>query len=70
VIALSPRQREILAHLLSPLPQHEISEKVGISLDGVNKHVRVIYAKCGAANRVDLMAMLMAPTDKAKKLLG
>lgn len=66
---LTPRQREILALMLSPLQQTEIAHAVGISLDGVNKHVRIIYAKCGASNRLDLMAMLMSPTPEARKLL-
>ncbi len=44
-IALTPREREILALLVDGLPYAAIGEKLFISLDTVRNHIRHIYEK-------------------------
>ena len=69
-MTLTQRQRQILARLFSPMREKEIAEAEGISINGVNKHCQIIYAKLGVMHRPDLMSRYMQPTEEALRLLN
>lgn len=50
---LTGREREILMHLLEPVSHDEIASELDISRNTVRTHVRNIYAKIGAHDRVE-----------------
>lgn len=50
---LTGREREILMHLLEPVSHDEIANELDISPNTVRTHVRNIYAKIGAHDRVE-----------------
>jgi DNA-binding NarL/FixJ family response regulator len=56
---LSPRQAEILRHIADGLTSKAIAEKIGISTDGVNGHIRAIFAHLGAASRTEAVAIAL-----------
>lgn len=53
---LSPRQREVLALVAAGLTNHEIGERLGISLDGAKWHVSEILSKLGLSSREEAAA--------------
>lgn len=66
---LTGREREILMHLLEPVSHDEIANELDISRNTVRTHVRNIYAKIGAHDRVEaariaLRAGVVAPLRK------
>jgi len=54
--ALSPREREIAAEILSGFTDKQIARALGISYWTVRSHIEQIFTKTGALNRRDLMA--------------
>ena len=56
---LSPRQHEILDAIARGLTNKEIAMQLGIRKDGVEKHVKVLLAKVGAANRTEAAAIAL-----------
>ncbi|MEX3647263.1 LuxR C-terminal-related transcriptional regulator [Mycolicibacterium porcinum] len=48
---LTPREREILAFLRTPMTMQEIADKMFISVNTLKTHQRAIYRKLGATNR-------------------
>jgi LuxR family maltose regulon positive regulatory protein len=52
-VALTERENEVLRYLASGLVRDEIAAMLGISINGVKKHITNIYTKLGAVNRVD-----------------
>ncbi|MED5812743.1 LuxR C-terminal-related transcriptional regulator [Mycolicibacterium sp. 050232] len=48
---LTPREREILAFLRTPMTMQEIADKMSISVNTLKTHQRAIYRKLGATNR-------------------
>jgi two-component system cell cycle response regulator len=54
--ALSPREREIAAEILSGFTDKQIARSLGISYWTVRSHIEQIFTKTGALNRRDLMA--------------
>ncbi len=50
---LTGREREVLRHLLEPVSHDEIANELDISRNTVRTHVRNIYAKIGAHDRVE-----------------
>ncbi|OHU05738.1 hypothetical protein BKG61_07675 [Mycobacterium syngnathidarum] len=48
---LTPREREILAFLRTPMTMQEIAGKMSISVNTLKTHQRAIYRKLGATNR-------------------
>jgi len=51
-VRLSKREREALAHLAQGLSNREIADRLGISVNTVNKHVQQIFTKLSVRNRV------------------
>lgn len=49
--SLTPREREILAFLRTPMTMQDIADKMGISVNTLKTHQRAIYRKLGATNR-------------------
>lgn len=49
---LTPREREVLAHVARGLSNRQIAEKLVLSEKTVRNHVERTYAKIGASNRV------------------
>jgi DNA-binding CsgD family transcriptional regulator len=52
-VALTEREKEVLRYLAGGLVREEIAAMLGISINGVKKHITNIYTKLGAVNRVD-----------------
>lgn len=52
---LTRREAEVLRHLSHGLSRSEIAEMLGISENGVKKHITGIFNKLGASNRADAM---------------
>lgn len=57
--SLSARETEVLKHLAKGLKYDEISDYMGISINGVKKHITSIYSKLGAINRADAIYIAM-----------
>lgn len=55
-VALSPRERQVLALVAHGFSNREIAEKLGIALNTVKNHLRSILAKLGARNRAHAAA--------------
>ena len=55
--ALTPRQMEILDGLARGLTNRDIAIELGIREDRVKGHVNTIFAKLGAANRTEAVAI-------------
>ena len=56
---LSPRQTEVLRQLTLGLTNKEIADALGIRKDGVEDHIKVIFAKLGATNRAEAVAVAL-----------
>ncbi|MEV4873842.1 response regulator transcription factor [Streptomyces syringium] len=52
VQALTPREREVLAHLGAGLANPQIAERMGLAPSTVKDHVRAVLGKLGGVNRV------------------
>jgi DNA-binding NarL/FixJ family response regulator len=50
---LTPREREVLEQLALGNRYKEISEKLGISLDGIRFHIRGVYNKLHVHSRTE-----------------
>lgn len=55
-VALSPRQRELLASLRRGLTNAEIADGMGVAPSTVKTMLERLYAKAGVSNRVELLA--------------
>ena len=56
---LSPRQSEILALVVNGLSNAEIATRLNVSTPMVRDHLRAIFAKLGAANRAEAVAIAL-----------
>jgi ATP/maltotriose-dependent transcriptional regulator MalT len=54
-IGLSPRQSEVMGYLVSNLSYREISEKLGVTKDAADYHIRMLHKKLGVSNNHDLL---------------
>jgi DNA-binding NarL/FixJ family response regulator len=54
---LSSRQREVLAYVAKGLTSKAIAAQMGITQDGVNGHLRAIFAHLNAASRTEAVAI-------------
>ena len=57
--ALSPRQQDILASLTRGLTTNDIAKQLGISVPSVKTHLAALFAKLGAANRSEAVAIAL-----------
>ena len=57
--ALSPRQKEILKSITRGLSNTEIARQLGISPTVVRNHTTALFAKLGAANRTEAVAIAL-----------
>lgn len=53
---LSPRQGEVLSHLIRGLPTERIALLMSVSPHTIRNHTRAIYRKLGVSSRVQLIA--------------
>jgi ATP/maltotriose-dependent transcriptional regulator MalT len=60
--SLTRREADILRHLSTGLPLKDIAKSLGISKNTIKTHLRNLYRKLGAEDRVDAV-------DKGKRLL-
>ena len=58
-ITLSPRQREMLQSIARGLSNPDIAKQFGISIYMVKEHIAALFAKIGAANRSEAVAIAM-----------
>ena len=56
---LTVKQREILHSVTRGLTNLDIGKQLGISPESVKDHVIAIYAKLGAANRTEAVAIAL-----------
>ena len=56
---LTPREHEVLAHLLADRTREEIARALFVSPWTVQDHLRSIYAKTGTSGRRGLVSMLV-----------
>ena len=56
---LTPRQAEVLGFLVRGLTNSDIARQLGISVERVKDHLNAIFAKIGAANRVEAVAIAL-----------
>jgi FixJ family two-component response regulator len=64
--ALSPREREVMVHIMGGLHAKEIGEKLGISHRTVEVHKAHIMEKLGARSVVDVVRMGAGASAKAQ----
>ncbi|MGH3623499.1 MAG: response regulator transcription factor [Sciscionella sp.] len=56
--ALTPRERQVVEHLVLGLADREIAHNLAISVRTVHKHLEVIYRKLDLDNRTSLIALV------------
>ena len=56
---LTQKQMEVLKSITRGLSNPDISKMLGISLNAVKQHLRAVFAKLGAANRTEAVAIAM-----------
>jgi len=56
---LTTRQREILQSMVRGLYDRDIASQLGISIHTVREHVDALFAKLGAANRAEAVAIAL-----------
>ena len=54
---LTPRQSDVLHSLTRGLSNQEIAKQFGIGRESVKEHIDSLYAKIGAANRTEAVAI-------------
>ncbi|MEM0963129.1 MAG: response regulator transcription factor [Bacteroidota bacterium] len=52
---LTPRERDVLAHLVDDVPEAEIAERLGVSPHTVRTHVKNLYAKLQVHSRAQVV---------------
>ena len=59
IAPLTPRQLEILTYVTRGLTNKEIATTLGIRVDSVGQNLSAIFAKLGAANRAEAIAIAL-----------
>ena len=57
--SLSPRQQQILDSIVRGLYDRDIANQLGISVYTVKEHINSLFAKIGAANRTEAVAIAL-----------
>lgn len=55
-MTVSPRQREVLDHLLAGHSEKQIAEKLGLSPNTVHHHIKALHRHFGVSSRSELLA--------------
>jgi DNA-binding CsgD family transcriptional regulator len=62
---LSPRERQVLAHLLDGRMPKQIASELGLSVNTVNQYVRGVYRAHGVTTRAELLARFLRRRRRA-----
>lgn len=62
---LTPREREVVAFLLSGASTRDIADRTGLTISTVNTYMKRIFAKLGVHSRVELVARIAGTTSVA-----
>ncbi len=62
---LTPREREVVALLLSAASTRDIADRTGLTISTVNTYMKRIFAKLGVHSRVELVARIAGTTSVA-----
>ncbi len=57
--SLTPREREIIEHVCRGLPNKDIAEHLGISVQTVKTHINRIFKKLGVSTRTELVRLFL-----------
>ena len=60
---LTPREREVMEHVVAGLANKQIAAKLGISMKTVEVHRAHLMRKMGAGSLVDLVRMVMQAAE-------
>lgn len=63
--ALTEREREIILHVAAGLTTTEVAQRLTLSAQTVDTHVKNVIRKLGARNRVHAVAMVLRDRDRA-----
>ncbi|WP_242908167.1 helix-turn-helix transcriptional regulator [Actinomadura terrae] len=55
---ITPRERQIIAHLRDAMPPKQIARALELSVHTVNDHLKAVFRKTGACGRDELLAVL------------
>jgi DNA-binding CsgD family transcriptional regulator len=67
---LSPRQRDVLRHLLDGVRVKTMALRMGIEVRTAMNHKHELYQRLGVSTRGELMARYMQPTEEAIQLMN
>lgn len=62
---LTPREREVVALLLSGASTRDIADSTGLTVSTINTYMKRIFAKLGVHSRVELVARIAGTTMSA-----
>ncbi len=60
LLALSPRERDVLVRLLKGDSRKQVATKLNLSVHTVADHLKVIYRKLGVTSRAELLAKFIS----------
>lgn len=63
---LTAREQEVLKQLALGNPYKEISDNLGISLDGIRYHIRGIYSKLHVHSRTEAVVKYLSTAGNSK----
>jgi DNA-binding CsgD family transcriptional regulator len=69
VTRLSPQQKEVAMLLASDLSHQQIAEKLNVSLNTANYHIRQVYDKLDVHDRNEMLYKLLAQHDESPVVL-
>ena len=61
--ALTPREREIVAAMMTASSNKAIAAKLGITEQSVKNRLTALYRKMGVKNRLQLVIKLLTPAE-------
>ncbi|MET0386852.1 MAG: helix-turn-helix transcriptional regulator [Polyangiales bacterium] len=67
---LTPRQREVLAHLVAGASEKEIADRLRLSTHTTHDHVKALHRAFGARSRGELLAQAMQPQTRRTRLVA
>ena len=58
-LAVTDREREVVALVLRGFADKQIAGRLGVSLQTVKNHLQAVFARTGAGGRTDLLRILV-----------